>query len=157
VRVIFLEVEGVLMLPVCKMVSRLLQKPVVAFKPSIEALNEIISETGAELVITSANDKAVSFVTQTKMKEWGLCTTTFDRVPEATGKGHGILKWMAIAGEPESFVILDCEDKEYGSMLKPYLIVSDSEHHGMTEEMARRAIGILKRNPEFPKKERMGR
>ena len=149
-RVIFLEVEGVLMLPVCKMVSRLLQKPVVAFKPSIEALNEIISETGAELVITSANDKAVSFVTQTKMKEWGLCTTTFDRVPHAAkGKGDGILKWMAIAGEPESFVILDCEDKEYGKMLHPYLVVVNPDDSGMTEELAQRAIGILKGRGEI--------
>jgi hypothetical protein len=126
------------------MVSRLLQKPVVAFKPSIDALNLIIGETGAELVITSPNDKAVSMVTQTKLREWGLCTTTFDRIPSATGKGHGILKWMAIAGEPESFVILDCENKEYGKMLKPYLVTVNPHAGGISEELAKKAIEVLK-------------
>lgn len=70
-RVIFLEVEGVLMPPVVKMVARLMQKPIVAFKPSIDALNLIIKETKAELVIhnvTGVNNIA----TQTKLKEWGL-------------------------------------------------------------------------------------
>ena len=69
-RVIFLEVEGVLIPPVVKMVARLMQKPIVAFKPSIDALNLIIKETKAELVIhnvTGVNNIA----TQTKLKEWG--------------------------------------------------------------------------------------
>jgi hypothetical protein len=56
---------------------------------------------------------------------------------------------MAIAGEPESFVILDCEDKEYGSMLHSYLVVVNPDAGGMTEELAQRAIGILKGRGEI--------
>lgn len=143
-RVIFLEVEGFLMPPVVKMVARLMQKPIVAFKPSIDALNLIIKETKAELVIhnvTGVNNIA----TQTKLKEWGLNTTIFDRPPISKGKGDGIIKWMAIAGEPESFVILDYDSRGYGNMLRPYLIIADPETGGLNEKLAHKAISILKK------------
>ena len=142
-RVIFLEVEGVLMLPICRNVSRLLQKPIVAFKPSIDSLNLIISETGAELIIAGANEKQENLVTQTKLKEWGLSTTTFGRHPVLKGKGHGIIKWMSIAGEPESFVIIDTDKKKYGNLLRPYVIIADPKAGGLTEALAHKAIRIL--------------
>lgn len=144
-RVIFLEVEGVLMLPICKNVSRLLQKPIVAFKPSIDSLNLIIQETGAELVIAGSNEKDNNTVTQTRLKEWGLSTTNFGRHPVLKGKGNGIIKWMSIAGEPESFVIIDCDRKKYGNLLRPYVIIADPEAGGLTEALAHKAIRILKK------------
>lgn len=142
-RVIFLEIDGVLMLPICKNVSSLLQKPIVAFKPSIDSLNLIIQETGAELVIAGSNEKDNSTVTQTRLKEWGLVTTTFGRHPVSKGKGNGIIKWMSIAGEPESFVIIDCDRKKYGNLLCPYVIIADPENGGLTEALAKKAIRIL--------------
>jgi hypothetical protein len=145
VRVIFLEVEGVIMPPVVKMVARLLQKPIVAFKPSIDALNLILSETKAELVITDSGDKEYNQATQTKLREWGVRTTTFGRLPIIKGKGNGIIKWMSMAGEPESFVIIDCDEKRWGNMLRPYVIIADPESGGLTEALAKKAIGILKK------------
>ncbi len=144
-RVIFLEVEGVLMPPVVKMVARLTQKPIVAFKPSIDALNLIIKETKAELVIIDASSGALNNTTQTKLKEWGLEITIFDRPPGAAKerRGNRIIKWMALAGEPESFVILDYANKGYGNMLRPYLIIADPEAGGLNEKLARKAIRIL--------------
>lgn len=141
-KIIFLEVHGTLLLPICHGVSRLLQKPLVAFKPAVEALNLIVRETGAEFVVFSGTDGGIIANLQTKFGDWGLTRTSFDRVPNASNKGHSVLKWMGIAGEPESFVILESKAKEYGRMLSPYLIVADKEA-GLTEAMANKAIKIL--------------
>lgn len=143
-KIIFLETEGVLMLPVCSMTARLLQKPVVAFKPCVDALNLIVQETGAELVLTCESRKAHDSISQTVLADWGVNIVTFDRIPTiGKNKGTGILKYMSMSGEPESFVIIDKTDDGYGKMLRQYLIVADPEK-GLTDEMARRAIGILK-------------
>jgi len=141
-KIIFLEVHGTLLLPICHGVSRLLQKPLVGFKPSVENLNFIVRGTGAELVVLSGPDNNLIDNLQTKFGDWGLTKTSFDRVPIADKKGHAIIKWMAIAGEPESFVILESKAKDYGRMLWPYLIVADKEA-GITEAMAKKAIKIL--------------
>lgn len=131
------------MLPVCSMTARLLQKPVVAFKPCVDALNMIVQETGAELVLTCESRKVNNSISQTVLAEWGVNVTTFDRIPTlGKYKGTGILKYMSMSGEPESFVIIDKSDGGYGKMLRQYLIVADPEK-GLTDEMAHRAIEIL--------------
>jgi hypothetical protein len=142
-RLIFLKVDGVIMPPVVEMVARLLQKPIVAFKPSVDALNLIIRETKAELVITDAGDKEYNHATQTKLREWGVSTTTFGRLPVMRGKGNGIIKWMSMAGEPEAFVIIDSDKKIWGNILRPYLIIVDPKIGGLTEALAKKAIKIL--------------
>ena len=137
-KIIFLEIHGVLLMPVCEGVSRLLQREIVGFKPSIDALNLIVRETGGELVLIGKDEMIGA-----KFKEWGIENYHFDRPPITKGKGNGIIKYMAMAGEPDGFVILDSNMKdEYKSILAPHLIICDKER-GLTEALAKKAISIL--------------
>ena len=125
-------------MPVCHGVSRLLQKPIVGFKPSIDALNLIVRETKAELVLIGKDEMIGA-----KFKDWGIENYHFDRPPISKGKGHGILKYMAMAGEPDGFVIIESDIKgEYQGILAPHLVICNKER-GLTEALAKKAIGIL--------------
>ena len=144
-KIIFLEIRGVLLHATSHMIARLNQKDAVAYAPSVEALNYIINNTKAQIVITSSWREAGLENLQNKFKEWEVVTTSFDRTPTGRGKGNSILKWMSMdgVGEPESFVIIDSSSKEYGRMLLPFLIETDGDKGGLNMEQAKKAVEML--------------
>ena len=146
-KIVFLEVHGVLMMPICENVARLLQEPVKAFKPAVDALNFITRTTGAKIVITSAWRNAGIWVLEDKFKEWGVEGKIIDGTPIGLGKSDEINKYLVWSTVPESYVVIDCEhieDTNYAALSK-HLVVTDPKEGGLTEFLGKRAVEILNR------------
>lgn len=146
-KLIFLEVYGVLMMPICENVARLLQEPVKAFKPAVDALNFITKTTGAKIVITSAWRNAGIWVLENKFKEWGVEGKIIDGTPIGLGKSDEINRYLVWATTPESYVVIDCEqiDDTFFAKVSNHLVVTDPKEGGLTEDLAQRAVEILNR------------
>ena len=152
-KLVFLEVHGVLLMPICENVARLLQEPVKAFKPAVDALNFITRNTGAKIVITSAWRNAGIWVLENKFKEWGVEGKIIDGTPIGLGKSDEINKYLVWATVPESYVVIDCErieDTNYADLSK-HLVVTDPKEGGLTEDLAQRAVEILNKMREKEK------
>jgi hypothetical protein len=145
VKLVFLEVHGVLMMPICENVARLLQEPVKAFKPAVDALNFITRTTGAKIVITSAWRNAGIWVLEEKFKEWGVEGKIIDGTPIGLGKSDEINKYLVWSTIPESYVVIDCEhieDTNYAELSK-HIVITDPKEGGLTDALAKRAVEIL--------------
>lgn len=144
-KIIFLEIHGVLMLPVCEVVARLLQKPQVAFKPAVDALNLITEKTKAEIVVTSAWRNSGVDVMRDKFKAWGIKGRVADITPIGAGKEEDISRYLIWATIPESYVVIDTVDiGDTGyAALSNFAIRIDDPEMGLTENAAQKAIAIL--------------
>ena len=144
-KIVFLEVHGVLMMPICENVARLLQEPVKAFKPAVDALNFITRTTGAKIVITTAWRNSGIWVLEGKFKEWGVEGKIIDGTPIGLGKSDEINKYLVWSTIPESYVVIDCEhieDTNYAELSK-HIVITDPKEGGLTDALAKRAVEIL--------------
>ena len=144
-KLIFLEIHGVLMLPVCESVARLLQKPINAFQPAVDALNKITDATGAQIVVTSAWRNSGHSLMETKFKEWGVKGKVLDITPIGAGKEEEISRYLIWATTPESYVVIDTVEignTGYAALSNFAVKIGDTDR-GLTEEEAQIAIAIL--------------
>ena len=143
-KLIFLEIHGVLMLPICEGVARLLQKSVMAYKPAVDALNMITDATSAQIVVTSAWRNSGKDVMVEKFKAWGVKGKVHDITPIGQGKEKEISRYLIWAPIPKSYVVIDPADigNTGYAALSEFAIKTDTEK-GLTEEMAQKSIAIL--------------
>ena len=145
-RVIFLDIDGVL---VTLASARKKRRPAVADASCVAALNFLVANTGAVLVITSAwriGTPIEKF--QPLFDSWGIKARVFGSTGQRQdSRGIEIAKWLKypapkfLEPEPvESFVILD-DDADMG-MLLPRL-VQTNHLVGLTMSDAEQAIKIL--------------
>jgi len=119
-----------------------------------EALQKIISETSATLLLTTSHKSNYS------ISEWnaifklrGITVTKIERLEENslnTNRKDEILNWFSSTNSKEKFVIID-DDKSLNALpsnLKEKLVLT-SPLVGLTMDMAIDAIAILKQEEMF--------
>lgn len=119
-----------------------------------EALQKIISETSATLLLTTSHKSNYS------ISEWnaifklrGITVTKIERLEENslnTNRKDEILNWFSSTNSKEKFVIID-DDKSLNALpsnLKEKLVLT-SPLVGLTMDMAFDAIAILKQEEMF--------
>lgn len=121
------------------------------FDPScIENLNHIISETGAEIVISSSWKNIMTYERILQMwKDRGLLGFVIDTTPTCSNhRGNEITSWLdlysRISGENDyRYVIID--DMGEADFNKDQLgnLVSVDYYYGLDEDACKRAIEIL--------------
>ena len=113
---------------------------------NVAALNHIIAETGANIVVTSAQRIGKMRVELRQLlKEGGVVGDVLDKTPylslNGERRGLEIQQWIKDCHKPiEGMVILD--DSDDMNHLKPYL-VQTSFQKGLTMEDAEKAIQML--------------
>jgi hypothetical protein len=152
VKVIFLDIDGVLnnmeslRFPRIRVKSS--EHSYSAAHPScIAALNRIISETNARIVISSTWRGIGLEVMFEIFHQWGIAGMTVGYTPlweRSFERGDEIADWLSKHPEVTSFVILD--DGDDMGVLKHRLVQTDYEI-GLTEADADRAIAILNAPP----------
>jgi hypothetical protein len=117
---------------------------------SVSALQKIISETGASLLLTTSH-KSIYNIAQWRniFKSRGIIAKHIHRLSSnslQTSRKDEILNWYAAEHVPnEGFVIID-DDKLLNELpldIKDKLVLT-SPSVGLTEELAENAISILK-------------
>lgn len=115
---------------------------------AVKALERIISETGASIILTTSHKSKYS------ISEWheifklrGIKISTIDRLSENSpelSRKEEILKWDFSKFNHQNFVIID-DDKSLNGLpvfLKDKLVLT-SPLVGLTDELASQAISIL--------------
>jgi hypothetical protein len=152
VKVIFLDIEGVLINRVSRNTARLLQKQHVAFAPCVHALNLIAAQTNASLVVTDGLRSMGLGWLVAQFKEWEVTAKVVDVTPSPSiSVANSIIRWFGLADSPgsyeaglgkvESFVIL-APEPTHDATLSPHLIRTQADY-GLTKEQAGEAIRIL--------------
>jgi hypothetical protein len=117
---------------------------------SVSALQKIISETGASLLLTTSHKSNYNIVQWRNIfKSRGIKAKHIHRLSSnslQTSRKDEILNWYAAEHVPnEEFVIID-DDKSLNELpldIKDKLVLT-SPSVGLTEELAENAISILK-------------
>ena len=137
-KIIFLDIDGVIALPVPG------RKTVRQSRECIEQLNRITNATGAKIVLTSGRRFAPDL--ELTLAEWGVRAEIIGRTP-VVGNGLGgnraeeIVQWLAEhASGVERFVILE-DAEDVGALDARTLRTTYDE--GLTEEIAVAAIAML--------------
>jgi hypothetical protein len=150
VKVVFLDIDGVLVNRRALKIAHDLQVREVADPVCVKHLNEILAKTGAKIVISSCwrIGRTVPEL-QALMDKWHVKGEVIDRTEcdwDVT-RGKEIQWWLngawpprATGPEVESFVILD-DDKDMGDLL-PRLVQTRFEP-GLTAADAKWAIQLL--------------
>ena len=142
-RVIFLDFDGVLVTPASSF--RRTGTGIVADPAAVDALNYLISETGARLVITSTWRLEYSLGELSELlHSWKVQAEIIGIAPSGSSRGDEIQEWLDNCGEStpiDTFVILD--DLTYMGKLSPRLVSTEFES-GLTMDDARRALEFLK-------------
>jgi len=151
-KVIFLDVDGVLCTSDC-LRMRLAPTGHHVFNPAcVGALNDIIAATGAKLVLSSSwrhfmsirkfNTHSKAFGVPPCIDETPTLSQTFsaDGLYIAQQRGTEIKAWLDAHPEVDKFVILD--DNSDMASLMDFLIQTDMDR-GLTEYHAKRAIKLL--------------
>lgn len=106
-RILFLEIEGVLVHEISRRTDLLLLGPDPkrfdnGFKPSINALNQITETTKAQVIVTSHWSSMGVGVLEDRLKQWGMKGRMADVVPAAKTRAEQITKWFDLTKRPES-------------------------------------------------------
>ena len=80
-KIVFLEIEGVLVNRSSRNTARLLQADSVAFLPCVRALNLVTDTTGAKIVITAEWRSMGLGWLKPKLKDWGITGEVVDVTP----------------------------------------------------------------------------
>ena len=127
--------------------------PVFSFK-SVQALNKIIAETNANILLTTSHKTSYLISDWIKMfNARGLNVNKIERLPEniqGLNRKLEISNWFSEFKSNENFVILD-DDKSLNGLdetLKEKLILT-SPLVGLTDDHANLAIEILKNKMTF--------
>lgn len=157
-KVIFLDFDGVL----CNVESISAgykarevpeQDPYGAHADCVKALNRIIAETGAVIVVSSTWRKCrnPNSTMRETLSRWGVkgdvvgCTPVLERGAFSVQRGTEIQQWIETVRTPvTSFVILD-DDSDMGRLR--HRLVQTRMPEGLTEADAERAIAILNAPP----------
>ena len=155
-KVVFLDIDGVLNEE--KSRSRCCGYLGIDDK-KVENLAKIVEETNAKIVLIStwkddwrktykAHQGMMANYLDKKLKKQGLVvldkTKSIDKNGFHFSRGEGILQYLA-DNKVEKYVILDDYQFDYDSCgLSDYYIKTDAYNGGLTEELSRRAIKILK-------------
>ncbi len=148
-KVIFLDIDGVLVNTDALLAGRKLDGNVRFAPECVRALNAITEATGAALVISSNwrrfNKDMFAILAENGVRGQiigqtpDLGTVRRSGVVVTVDRGREILAWLSLH-RPERFIILDDED-DMGDLL-PRLVQTDYST-GLTESDAQRAIGLL--------------
>jgi HAD domain in Swiss Army Knife RNA repair proteins len=137
-KIIFLDIDGVIALPVPG------RKTVLPSRQCIEQLNRITDATGAKIVLTSGRRFATD--NESTLAEWGVRGEIIGRTP-LVGNGLGgnraedIAQWLTEYQEPiEKFVILD-DDWDVGELC--LRLIRTDWNDGLTIALAEEAIRNL--------------
>jgi len=133
-KIVFLDIEGVLVVPVPG------RKTPAVSRRSVEQLNRITDATGAAIVLSSSLRFRPDICLT--LEEWGVRARIIGRTPLVGGlgacRGAEIARWLAECPEPiENFVILD--DEPIMGPLRSHLIQTDW-NTGLTDALACEAI-----------------
>jgi len=153
-KIIFLDIDGVLV--ITSDFKDRVGKSMVADENCIKQLNKITEETKAKIVITSSwkycGQQELSLI----MKYWGITGKVIGLAPElsshweegkefhAVDRGLEVQQFLDIKKDVKSFVIIDDFDINH---LKCHLIKTEFKT-GLTKELAKKAIEMLKGNDE---------
>lgn len=150
-KIIFLETEGVLFHQVSRVLARLTQEPEAVHKPSVEALNKIITATKAKIVVTAALRSMGMGILESRFKAWGIAQGPIDVTPATNNKLEALLGWFALVkvpgtaehgfGKIDSFIILDPEPLTAPSLAPNFIQIN--RDRGLTDELADKAIAFL--------------
>lgn len=153
-RVIFLDIDGVLVTLESFTVYKVSGSHAPAHPDCVKALNRILRETGARIVVSSAwrAPRRLGWL-RSKFAEWGIHAAKSRTIgmtphlPRYNGvvwlgkeRGDEIQAWLDAHPEVESFVILD--DDADMKHLMPRLVQSTFEK-GLTISHAEQAIAML--------------
>ena len=144
-RIIFLDIDGVLNNAKSKEES--LTFPCVD-EGNLQHLKRIVAEADASIVLTSTwkedyqEDDAVRHFLDDKLP---ICDITDDKI---LNRGKGILAYLSVHRDVESFVILDDEAFDFEDCGLMDHWVKTSFGSGLTEEDAKKAIRILRAEGE---------
>jgi hypothetical protein len=143
-KVIFLDFDGVLVTPASSFLRS--STGMVADPHAVDALNYLIAETGARIVITSTWRLEYSSDELSELlRSWGVQGSILGIAPSGSSRGDEIQRWLDGFDGPArvaAFVILD--DASEISTLSSHLISTEFET-GLTMDDARRAVEYLAR------------
>lgn len=150
-KLIFLDVDGVLVNRKSIFVRSAGQA--TADPLCVAALNRIVQETGAAIVVSSCWRIGRTVIELRElMKAWGIVGKVIGKTPLywELERGREISKWMEdFPHDVESFVILD-DDSDMGTLI-PRLVQTGFDE-GLTEQAADRAITLLSEAVESEQK-----
>jgi hypothetical protein len=121
---------------------------------AVAYLNILLSDTSADLVVSSSWRGDTISAMGTLLQSWGVwgrvvgvtprLDTTYDAstgIYRVYTREQEILAWLAKHGEPDRYVVLDDEDSGF-DLLKPLLVHTDAEV-GLTAQDVERACRLL--------------
>jgi hypothetical protein len=142
-KIVFLDFDGVLVTPASSF--RRSRTGTVADPDAVQALNYLIAETGARLVITSTWRLEYSLSELLELlRSWRVQADILGVSPSGASRGDEIQEWLDKFSGPapvDAFVILD--DLTEMGKLSSRLISTEFET-GLTMDHARQALEFLK-------------
>lgn len=148
-KVLFVDIDGVLV----NWLS-LVEGPEIAHSYSVDALNWLTRETGAQIVVSSAwRLRGLEYIQQL-FQRWKVEAPVLDITPTmerqagnpeiliGPGRGAEIARWLKAHPDVTSYVILDDDRGELHSLQIPYLVQTRFEE-GLTMLKSREAKSNL--------------
>jgi hypothetical protein len=151
-KVIFLDIDGVLnheqhykwLMETDEPTPLQRVYPYSEFNPkSCQFLNDIIKETGAEIVVSSSWRLDGENQLNSLFKHFGLPRIYSTTPCLNTARGIEIDAWLGSHPEVDTYVILD-DDEDMNEHQLPYFIKTNPYGDGLNEDVKDRAIKILK-------------
>lgn len=152
-KVIFLDIDGVLnhqkhyewLMTTDEPTPLQRVYPYSEFNPkSCQLLNEIIKETGAQIVVSSSWRLDGEVRLNSLFKHFGLPRIYGITPCLNTARGVEIGAWLVAHPEVDGYVILD-DDEDMNDEQKPFFIKTNPYGSGLNEDVKERAIQILKK------------
>jgi hypothetical protein len=152
-KVIFLDIDGVLnhqkhyewLIETDEPTHMQRTYPYTEFNPeSCRLLNEIIWETGAQIVVSSSWRLDGEARLNSLFKFFGLPRIYSITPCLNTKRGIEIGAWLAAHPEVDGYVILD-DDEDMTAEQMPFFIKTNPYEDGLNEDVKERAIQILKK------------
>lgn len=152
-KVIFLDIDGVLnheqhykwLMETDEPTTLQRTYPYSEFNPkSCQLLNEIINETGTEIVVSSSWRLDGENRLNSLFKHFGLPKIYSITPCLNTDRGIEIDAWLAVHSEVDRYIILD-DDTDMLPEQVPFFIKTNPYGSGLDEDVKERAIQILKK------------
>lgn len=146
-KILFLDIDGVL-IPAKQYTEQFMYCGLYPDPATIKALNKIIGETGAKIVISSTLRLGQTIKSlQNLMQEWNINGDVIGMTPylfKDAKRGHEIEKWMEVFEQEKEKVdrIVILDDKNDMEQYSNYLVKTEF-NEGLTEAHADKAIRML--------------
>ncbi len=147
-KAIFLEIDGVIIHETSRVIARVLQQELTAYKRSVDALNLISHGINPKIVVISPRRAMGLGLLMDRFQFWGVTSRDLDVGPTGT-KEEQVFAWLKKStdwgfSKIDSFVIIDCESV-YREEFSSHFVKVDDHDGGLNMEQAQQAIEILKR------------